>query len=105
MQTESRKAPVPWWRVALIGRDPRVTFIRLAITVALILLLREFAVIPVRVKGISMLPTYQDGRFSVVNRLAFAFHPPRRGDVVAVRFAGQHMMLLKRIVGLPGETV
>jgi signal peptidase I len=33
-------------------------------------------------------------------------HEPRRGDVVAVRFlAGPHRMYMKRIVGLPGETV
>lgn len=105
-QAGSRKPSPPWWRVALIGRDPRVTFIRLTITVVLIILIRQFALIPVRVKGISMLPTYKDGRFSLVNRLVFVFHSPRRGDIVAVRLrAGENVMLMKRIVGLPGETV
>jgi signal peptidase I len=41
-----------------------------------------------------------------VNRLAYLFHEPRRGDVVAIRMpAGEHVMYMKRIVGLPGETV
>src|SRR5262249_7346901 len=31
--------------------------------------------------------------------------PPRRGDVVAIRLAGPHIMLMKRIIALPGETV
>jgi len=51
------------------------------------------------------LPTYQDGRVNFVNRLAYLFHEPRRGDVVSIRLAGLHVMYMKRIVGLPGETV
>ena len=40
-----------------------------------------------------------------VNTLSYRFHEPRRGDVVAIAMAGRRMMLLKRIIGLPGETV
>ena len=53
-----------------------------------------------------MLPTYRDHGVNFVNRLAYVFHEPRRGDVVAIRtLAGEHVMYMKRIVGLPGETV
>jgi signal peptidase I len=59
----------------------------------------------IRVEGISMLPAYQDGSAHFVNRLAYLWHEPRRGDVVSIRLAGVHLMYLKRIIGLPGETV
>jgi signal peptidase I len=52
-----------------------------------------------------MLPTYQDGGVNLVNRLAYARSEPKRGDVVAIRLAGQSVMYLKRVVGLPGDTV
>ncbi len=51
-----------------------------------------------------MLPTYSGG-LNFVNRLAFLGHGPRRGDVVAIRLAGESIMFMKRVVGLPGETV
>jgi signal peptidase I len=52
-----------------------------------------------------MLPTYQDGGVNLVSRLAYARSEPKRGDVVAIRLAGQSVMYLKRVVGLPGDTV
>ena len=65
--------------------------------------------------GISMLPTCADQSVYWVNRLAYLWHEPQRGDVVAIRFVPAegtinrleppHVMLLKRIIGLPGETV
>jgi signal peptidase I len=53
-----------------------------------------------------MLPTYRENGGNFVNRLAYLFHEPRRGDVVAIGLqAGEHVMYMKRIVGLPGEAV
>jgi signal peptidase I len=52
-----------------------------------------------------MFPTYKDRRINFVNRLAYLFHEPRRGDVVAIRTSGISIMFMKRIIGLPGETV
>ena len=66
----------------------------------------KFVLQPIRVEGGSMLPTYKDHGVHFVYRLAYLFHEPRRGDVVAIRTeAGEHVMYMKRIVGLPGETV
>ncbi len=90
----------------VIGRRPRNTFIRIAILVPVCFLLFGFVLRPVRVDGPSMEPTYKDHSFNFVNRLAYLRHEPRRGDVVSVRaWAGTHLMLMKRIIGLPGETV
>jgi len=99
-------ATAPWWRVILVGRKPRRTLVRILILVLGALLLRQFVVLPIRVEGISMLPTYKSEAVNFVNRVAYVFGKPQRGDVVAIRMkAGEHVMLLKRVVGLPGETV
>ena len=50
-----------------------------------------------------MQPTLEPGGFYLVNRLAYAFGEPARGDVVAIRLAGRSVVYVKRIVGLPGE--
>lgn len=94
-----------WLRTILIGRRPRRTALRLAVLVAAVFLLRAYVFLPIKVGGPSMLPTYREHSLNVVNRLAYWHHEPRRGDVVAIRFSGQSIMLMKRIVGLPGETV
>jgi signal peptidase I len=50
-------------------------------------------------------PTYSDGQFNFCNRLKYALSSPARHDVVAIRYAGTRVMLLKRILALEGETV
>jgi len=52
-----------------------------------------------------MLPAYKDKRINFVNRLAYLFHPPARYDVVAIRTSGISVMFMKRVIGMPGETV
>jgi len=52
-----------------------------------------------------MEPAYQNGAFNFCWRLRYIFSEPKRGDVVAVRFAGNKVMLLKRVVAGEGERV
>lgn len=62
-----------------------------------------------------MLPAYKNGGVNFINRWSYARHQPQRGDVVGIRFTrmqvsgiqpnGTHVMLLKRIIGLPGERI
>jgi signal peptidase I len=106
MTTMSQEvSSVPWWRVVLVGRNPRRTLLRIIVLIIGAVLLRQFVVLPIKVDGISMLPTYKSNAVNFVNRLAYVFGKPQRGDVVAIRMAGEHIMLLKRVVGLPGERV
>ena len=60
---------------------------------------------PFYTAGRSMEPTVMDKRLVFVNKLAYRSKPPQRGDIVAIRMAGEKISLLKRIVGLPGEVV
>jgi signal peptidase I len=92
-------------RRLLIGRNPKVTLLRAAILALACFLFFKFILLPVRVTGGSMLPAYRDGSVNFINRLAYRSHDPRRGDVVGIRFSGNSVMLLKRVVGLPGENV
>lgn len=94
-----------FWIRILIGRRPRTTFIRLVLLVVATLVLFGLVYIPVRVSGNSMAPTFQTGRPNLVNRLSYRWREPRRADVVGIRLAGLKVLLLKRIVGLPGEEV
>jgi signal peptidase I len=106
METNAEDAPLPGWlRTALIGRRPKRTLVRLAILVVVSFVLFGYLLLPIRIKGISMLPTYKENRVNFVNRLAYRRHEPQRGDVVAIRTTGLHIMYMKRIIGLPRETV
>lgn len=95
----------PWWQIVLIGRNPRVTLIRLLLTVALAFAVFRWVLLPIRVTGISMAPTFRDGQKAYVNRLSLRLHPPQRGDILGIRTSGIHTMFLKRVIALPGERV
>jgi signal peptidase I len=60
---------------------------------------------PIRVRGISMEPTYRDGALNLVNRVVFRIRAPARGDVVAIRLAGPSILYVKRIIALPTERI
>ena len=60
----------------------------------------------VRVDGFSMLPTLHDGEFVLVNKLAYRMGTPARGDIIVFRStASNDLDLIKRIIGLPGDTI
>lgn len=59
----------------------------------------------VSIVGDSMSPVLRNGDVALVNRLVYNFKEPARGDVAAFRQSGEKYYSVKRIVGLPGETV
>jgi signal peptidase I len=60
---------------------------------------------PILIKGQSMEPTYRNGSVNFCWKLSYVFSEPKKCDVVAVRFAGNKVMLLKRVVAVAGECV
>ncbi|MDD6052122.1 MAG: signal peptidase I [Clostridiales bacterium] len=80
---------------------------------ALALLLRLYVVSFMRVRGSSMRSTLHNGDFGLVWRLPYLLGKPRRGDVVICHYPGRRMRrikwlpqaFVKRVIGLPGETV
>lgn len=99
-----------WLRVVLIGRNPKRTLIRAGVLAVVCFVFFKFyfftqVILPVEVEGNSMFPTYRDHARNFANKLAYRHADPKRGDVIVIRMSGVHVMYLKRIVGLPGETV
>ncbi len=74
--------------------------------VFVVLPIRYFVAQPFIVSGASMDPTFTDGQYIIVDQLSYKFNNPTRGDVVIFRYAGDtSKFFIKRIIGLPGETV
>lgn len=92
-------------RELLIGRSLGRSLIRGLLMAALLMAASRFLIVPVRAHGISMMPTYDEGQFIFVNRLAYCFTTPRRGDVVALTLRSGEAVLVKRIIALPGESI
>jgi signal peptidase I len=107
------RSPIGGWvRIAAIGRNPKITLARIVILSVVCVVVFKFVLLPIRIDGISMLPTYKDKSMNFINRLAYWRHEPQRGDVVGIRLAGPNnpyrapgVMFMKRIVGMPGETL
>jgi signal peptidase I len=105
VQEASYQPPPGWLRVLTIGRRPKATLVRVLVLIGGCGIVFGFCLVPIRIDGISMLPTYHTGQINFVNRLAYLRHEPRRGDLVSIRYAGRSVMLMKRIIALPGETI
>ncbi|MGI5868996.1 MAG: signal peptidase I [Kiritimatiellia bacterium] len=92
-------------REFLLPRPTRRFRVRLALVAAIAYGFFGHICLPMRLKGASMEPTYRDGGFVFCWRPAAWFQAPQRGDVVIIRFAGKRVALLKRVVGLAGDTI
>jgi signal peptidase I len=88
-----------------VGSNWRHTVVRAVILSVFVYGVCTTIFLPVRIQGDSMLPLYETGDYGFINILAYRWGDPQRFDVVAIRMAGRSVMYLKRIIGLPGETV
>ena len=58
------------------------------------------------VDGPSMLPTLVNGERLMVDKITYRFRPPRRGEIVVFRYpANPKESFIKRVIGVPGDTV
>lgn len=83
-------------------------FIKVFIVSAIVILLFvNFVAHPVRVDGRSMYPTLKDGEFGFTNVGGVLLNGVERGDIVVVTMEeeGQKTHWVKRVIGLPGDTV
>lgn len=78
------------------------------VSLAIIIPFRAYVAQPFFVRGASMAPNFLDGEYLVVDELSYrlGLRLPQRGDVVVFRYPlDPSQNFIKRIVGLPGETV
>lgn len=89
-----------------LGSALKETLTFLVLAVIIVVPIRLFIAQPFVVEGESMHPTFEGADYLVVNELIYHFHEPQRGDVIVFRLPGDpNKFLIKRVVGLPGETV
>ena len=79
-------------------------FKSLLIAVIIALLVRHFVVEIFMVEGGSMHPNLYNGERLVVNKFIYNFTEPERGEVVVFKYT-DNKDFIKRVVGLPGETI
>lgn len=73
---------------------------------AIILPIRYFLIQPFYVKGASMEPNFYDHEYLMINEISYRFAEPERGDIAVFRFPRDpKQFFIKRIVGMPGETL
>lgn len=108
----------PFWRKALVGakileqdEKPFSLLVWIVSIVIIVKLIQIIVVQPFIVDGGSMLPTFHNKEFLLVDKLSYHLGEPHRGDVAIFKlyedkknpYSGKH--LIKRVIGLPGERV
>jgi signal peptidase I len=99
MENETNQNKTFWqsaWELA------RFAIIALIIVVPI----RMFVVEPFVVSGASMFPTFDNGDYLIVDKISYELGNPQRNDVVIFKYPNdQTKFFIKRIIGLPNETV
>lgn len=86
---------------------PLAETLRFALIAILIVVpIRMFVAQPFIVSGASMDDTFHNGQYLIVDQVTYYFNDPQRGDVVIFRYPRDpNKYFIKRIIGLPGDTV
>ncbi|MBU0476915.1 signal peptidase I [Patescibacteria group bacterium] len=85
-----------FWEVAKIG----------IIAAVIVVPIRYFLFQPFFVRGQSMEPSFYNSDYLVVDEISYRFKAPQRGEVIVFKFPNDpSQRYIKRIIGLPGETV
>jgi signal peptidase I len=72
----------------------------------LIFLAIHFTIQNYQIDGPSMQNTLHTGQYVLVNKVAYLFHAPERGDIIILQEPDQPGRdLIKRVIGLPGDTI
>lgn len=77
-----------------------------ALAAVIVLPIRAYVAQPFIVSGRSMIPTFQEGQYLIVDEISYHLHDPQRGDVVIFKYPKDpSKYFIKRVMGLPGETL
>jgi signal peptidase I len=100
-------------RIKLLEEDEEPSSLLLWIVgiIILVKLVQAFLIQPFIVDGASMLPTYHNKEFLLVDKFSYRIKAPARGDIMIFKlyennnnpYEGKH--LIKRVIGLPGEHI
>lgn len=100
-QADSRPAGRSWF-----WRETRIWLLDLVVAVALAIFIVVFLYEPINVEGTSMAPGIANGERLFINKFVYHFERIHRGDVVVFWYPlDPSKSFIKRVVGLPGESV
>ena len=78
----------------------------IVVSLAIILPIRYFLIQPFYVEGASMEPNFHPKEYLIIDEISYRVSEPERGDVVVFRYPRDpKQFYIKRLIGLPGETV
>ncbi|MEA2113042.1 MAG: signal peptidase I [Patescibacteria group bacterium] len=76
------------------------------ISLAIIIPIRYYLIQPFFVYGASMEPNFSDGQYLIINEFGYRLNDPQRGEVIVFKYPlNPSQYYIKRIIGLPDETV
>ena len=95
-----------WGEIKSIFKETLEFLLTLALAVGLVLFVRAYVIQPFIISGDSMFPNFINNELIVVNELTYHFEQPQRGDVIVFKYPlNTSEDFIKRVIGLPGETV
>jgi signal peptidase I len=88
-------------------KEKNLSLVSFILTVVLIVVpIRLFIAKPFIVSGTSMYPTFDSWHYLIIDELTYQLNAPKRGDVIVMKYPlDTSRYFIKRIIGLPGETV
>jgi signal peptidase I len=76
------------------------------VAMVIVLPIRYFVFQPFFVRGESMEPNFQNGDYLIIDELSYRIREPQRGEVIVFKYPNDtSQRYIKRIIGLPGETI
>lgn len=75
-----------------------------ALLTAIIFLVVNAVIGRFRIESVSMQPNLYEGEYVIVDKISYTLSTPQRGDIIVFEKVGQPD-LIKRVIGLPGDTV
>lgn len=82
----------------------RIAFTTVGVCLVAILL-KNLIFVEYKVEGVSMQPTYEEGRLLSINKLGVYFTPLKRFDIVVFYPPNSDEIYVKRVIGLPGDEI
>jgi len=77
-----------------------------AIAILIVVPIRLWVAQPFIVNGASMEPTFENGNYLIIDELSYHFRQPEKNEVIVFRYPlDPSKFFIKRIIGLPGETI
>lgn len=110
--TDSNGNPIPVQELPVISNSRKVFFGIIVLLQALAFLILPALVFaylffarPIQIRGIAMEPNYKDNQYFFSSPI-YKYQTPKRGDVIIfARPSSPSVDIMKRVVGLPGETI